>query len=135
MIRVLLVDDHEVVRFGLGMLISAEHDLEVVGTAADGFEAVSLAQQQRPDVVLMDLSMPGKDGVAAMVEIRAADPSIGLLALTTHGDEATVRRALAAGADGYLLKDSTVDEIVGAVRSVSAGGNPMSPVAARVAGL
>ena len=134
MIRVLLVDDHEVVRFGLGLLISGERDLEVVGTAADGFEAVSLALQLRPDVVLMDLSMPGKDGIAAMAEVREIAPSIGLLVLTTHGDEAMVCAALAAGADGYLLKESPVGEIVGAIRSVAVGGRPMSAVAARVAG-
>lgn len=134
MIRVLLVDDHEVVRFGLGLLISGTDDLEVVGTAADGFEAVELALRLRPDIVVMDLSMPGKDGITAMAEIRDAAPSIGLLALTTHGDEATVRRALAVGADGYLLKESPVGEIVEAIRSVADGGSPMSPVAARVAG-
>jgi two-component system response regulator NreC len=135
MIRVLLADDHELIRFGLGMLMSGEEDLEIVGTAADGSEAVTLALRHRPDVVLMDLSMPGEDGFAAMAEIRAAAPAIKLVVLTTHGQEEMIRRALAAGADGYLLKESAVEYIVGAIRSVVAGGAPFSPAAARVAGL
>lgn len=132
MIRVLIADDHANVRYGLGMLIAAEPDLEVVGAAADGAEAVSLAQELDPDVVLMDLSMPGTDGVTAMRMIRGAQPQTRLLALTVSGTQTAIREAIRAGADGYLLKESSSAEILEAIRTVDAGGRPMSPAAVRV---
>jgi DNA-binding NarL/FixJ family response regulator len=133
MIRVLLADDHEVVRFGLGVLISGEADLTLVGTAEDGSEAVSMCDALLPDVVIMDLSMPDVDGISAMQQIRALHPAVRLLALTSHSQESFARRALAAGADGYLLKDCPAREIIEAVRTVHEGGSPMSPVAKRLA--
>jgi DNA-binding NarL/FixJ family response regulator len=133
MIRVLLADDHEVVRFGLGVLISGEGDLTLVGTAEDGDQAVAMCSALRPDVVIMDLSMPRVDGVTAIRRIRAQQPSVRVLALTSHSQESFARRALAAGADGYLLKDCPAREIIEAVRSVHEGGSPMSPVAKRLA--
>ncbi len=133
MIRVLLADDHEVVRFGLGMLMSGEADLTLVGTAENGAEAVAMSLEKLPDVVIMDLSMPGVDGITAMRQIRAQQPGIRLLALTSHSQESFARQALAAGADGYLLKDCPAREIIEAIRTVHEGGSPMSAVAKRVA--
>jgi DNA-binding NarL/FixJ family response regulator len=133
MIRVLLADDHEVVRFGLGMLMGGEADLTLVGTAEDGAQAVAMCLEKEPDVVIMDLSMPGVDGITAMRQIRERQPGIRLLALTSHSQESFARKALAAGADGYLLKDCPAREIIEAIRAVHGGGSPMSPVAKRVA--
>ncbi len=129
-IHVLIADDHEIVRIGLEMLISAEPDLDVVGLAADGLEAVNLALELAPDVVLMDLSMPRLDGLSAMAEIRATRPGCRLIAFTTDGRPHVVRRALAGGADGYLLKESSPAEVLAGIRAVHAGARPMSPAAA-----
>lgn len=133
MIRILLADDHEVVRFGLTALIDAEPDLEVVGAATDGLEAVGLAVRLHPDVVLMDLSMPVMDGVTAVRAIRAAVPDTRVLVLTSFVQVAVVREALEAGARGYLVKDSDSATLVQGIRDVHRGGAPMSASARRIA--
>jgi two-component system, NarL family, response regulator LiaR len=120
-IRVLIVDDHRVVRRGLSLVLSTDPELEVVGEAGDGAEAVQLARQLRPDVVLMDIAMPVLDGVAATAAIGRDLPAIPVLALTSGtGDHAAID-AIRAGAAGYLLKDATPEELCRAVKSVAAG--------------
>lgn len=132
MIRVLVVDDHAIVRRGLADLIATADDLAVAGTAADGEEAVGLAAELAPDVVLMDLSMPGTDGVAATARILAARPEVNVLVLTSLGDQQSINGALEAGARGYLLKHSEPETILAAIREVCTGGSPLDPKAARV---
>ena len=119
--RVLLADDHPVVRSGLRALLGTIDGIEVVGEAADGESAVREAQLLRPDIVLMDVRMPGLDGVEATRRIRAAVPATAVLVLTMFDDDATVFTAMQAGARGYLLKGAEQDEIVGALRAVAAG--------------
>ena len=131
MIRVLLVDDHALVRAGLSALLDATDDLTVVGEAADGEQAVELALNTTPDVVLMDLSMPGTDGVAATRLLLAALPETQVLVLTSFSDRDRVRDALAAGAIGYLLKDSTPQEVIAGVRAAAQNGSPIDPRVAR----
>ena len=133
MIRILLADDHEVVRFGLTALIDAEPDLETVGAATDGLEAVGLAVRLRPDVVLMDLSMPVLDGVTAIRAIRAAVPGTRVLVLTSFAQAAVVREALEAGAGGYLVKDCDSATLVQGIRDLHRGGTPLSVAARRIA--
>ena len=130
MIQVMLVDDHQVVRAGLAMLLESSDDLAVVGQAVDGDEAVELYTQVVPDVVLMDLSLPTMDGVAATREICLANPGARIVVLTSFPDRSRVTAALDAGACGYLLKDAQPDEIARAIRSAYEGG---SPIDARVA--
>jgi DNA-binding NarL/FixJ family response regulator len=130
-IRVLIVDDHAVVRDGLAGLLSNADGIEVAGTAGDGEEAVSRFGDD-VDVVLMDLSMPGVDGVEATRRLVAIDADARVVVLTTFADQAKILDALNAGATGYLLKDATPDEIVAAIRSVADGGAPLDPKAARV---
>lgn len=132
MIRVLVVDDHAIVRRGLADLIRTAADLEVAGTAEDGARAIALAAELEPDVVLMDLSMPGVDGVAATAQILAARPEINVLVLTSLGDQQSINGALEAGARGYLLKHSEPEAILAAIREVCTGGSPLDPKAARV---
>jgi DNA-binding NarL/FixJ family response regulator len=120
-IRVLIADDHPVVRRGLSALLSTLDGFEVVGEAADGDSAVRETQLLRPDVVLMDVRMPGSDGVEATRRIRAATPDTAVLILTMHDDDATVFTAMQAGARGYLLKGAEQDEIAAAIRAVTAG--------------
>ena len=126
-IRVLVADDQRVVREGLGTLLGLLADVEVVGTAADGNEAVALAQQLHPDVVLMDLRMPHCDGVEATRLLREHDASIKVLMLTTYADDRSVIDALRAGARGYLTKDSGADEIREALLRVTAGQAAIDP--------
>ena len=134
-LRILLADDHPVVRGGLRSLIDTIDDLEVVGEAADGEEALRETLLLRPDVVLMDVRMDGVDGVEATRRIRAAVPETAVLMLTMYDDDATVFTAMQAGARGYLLKGATQDEIVNAVRAVAAGQAIFGPaVAARMLG-
>ena len=121
-IRLLIADDHGIVREGLERLFATVPDVEVVGTVADGEEAVALASQTVPDVVLMDIGMPQVDGVEATRRIIAAHPASRIVMLTAHGDEAQIREALRAGAAGYLLKDTPADEVVRAVQAAHAGG-------------
>lgn len=132
MIRVIIADDHAVVRSGLAQLLATAGDIELVGTANDGTEAVAMAVELRPDVVLMDLSMPGLDGVAATAQIAAAVPETRLLVLTSFSDRSRVLDALEAGADGYLLKHAEPEQIIDAVRVVREGGAPLDPKVARV---
>jgi DNA-binding NarL/FixJ family response regulator len=133
-IRVLLVDDHPVVRMGLRHLLAAADDVEVAGEAASGAEAVALAGDLAPDVVLMDLRMPGMDGVAATCRIRAEHPGARVLVLTTYDTDADIVRAVEAGACGYLLKDAPMRTLVDAVRAAARGETVLAPpVAARLA--
>jgi DNA-binding NarL/FixJ family response regulator len=130
-IRLLIVDDQALVRRGLALMLSMEPDMEVVGEAGDGFEAIELARQRRPDVVLMDLHMPRKGGVAATREITAALPQTRVLVLTTLEAEQAVFDAVRAGAMAYLLKDATEQEVVDTVRAVHRGESRMTPQIAR----
>lgn len=120
-IRIVLVDDHTVVRSGLGTFMLAYDDLELVGEASNGERAIALCQQTQPDVVLMDLMMPGMDGAMATRHIREKCPNTQVLALTSFKEKELVEGALQAGAIGYLLKDISADELVKAIRSAAAG--------------
>ena len=131
MIRVLLVDDHAVVRHGLKQLLATDAEIEVVGMAADGEEAVDLVRRHRPDVVLMDLAMPGLDGIGATRSIVGEHPDVRVVVLTSFGDESRIIAALDAGAQGYLLKHTEPDALVEAVRSANAGLAPLDPRAGR----
>jgi DNA-binding NarL/FixJ family response regulator len=130
-IRVLLVDDHKLVRAGLQSMLDSTDDLTVVGAASDGAEAVTLAQELRPDIVLMDLSMPGMDGVEATRHITALGLGAQVLVLTSFSDGDRVRRTLDAGAVGYLLKDADPEELLRGVRAVARGESPLDARAAR----
>lgn len=132
MIRVVLVDDHAVLRAGLARLVDGAGDMQVVGTAADGDEALAVVQQCRPDVVLMDLQMPGTDGVAATRAVLGAGSGAQVLVLTSFSDEERILAALDAGAVGYLLKDAEADDVLDGIRAVSSGDSPIHPRAARV---
>jgi DNA-binding NarL/FixJ family response regulator len=129
-IRVLIADDHAVVRQGLRMFLSLDDDLEVVGEASDGSEAVSRAKDLRPDVVLMDMLMPVMDGVAATAAIRESLPDTEVIALTSVLDDSSVVSAVKAGAIGYLLKDTNADELRRAIKAAAAGQVQLSPEAA-----
>ncbi len=131
MIRVLLVDDHRLVRAGLTSLLGGAADVTVVGEAADGADALEIAGKVEADVVLMDLSMPVMDGVAATRALLADHPQLRVVILTSFSDQGRVRDALAAGAIGYVLKDCTPEELLAAVRSAGQGHAPLDP---RVAG-
>jgi len=126
-IRILLADDHAVVRRGLDMFLGDEPDLEVVGEAANGADAVRLARDLRPDVVLMDLVMPVMDGITATGRIRADLPEVEVIALTSVLEDASVVAAVKAGAIGYLLKDTDSDELCRAIRAAAAGQVQLSP--------
>jgi DNA-binding NarL/FixJ family response regulator len=130
-IKVLVVDDHAVVRTGLGQLLATAPDLELVGEAKDGQEAVEAAQRVAPDVILMDISMPVLDGVEATRRIVARDPDARIVMLTSLADNRQILDALEAGASGYLLKHAAPDELLGAIRSAAAGDAPLDPKAAR----
>ena len=132
MIRLLIVDDHSVVRRGLETLLGTFDDIEIVGTAADGNEAVQLAAERQPDIILMDLSMPNLDGFEATRQILAANPKIRIVALTSFSEQRKVFDAISSGAIGYLLKDSTPVELVEGVRAAFAGESPLDPKAARI---
>ena len=128
-IRVLLVDDHAVVRSGLAGFLLAFADMKLVGEAASGEEAVSLCRQVQPDVVLMDLMMPGMDGAEATRAIRERCPDIKVIVLTSFQEEELVQRALQAGAISYLLKNVSVDELADAIRAAVAGQPTLAPEA------
>ena len=125
----MLVDDHAVVRSGLGAFLMAFDDLELVGEAGSGSEALTKCAQLRPDVVLMDLVMPGMDGATTTKAIRQACPQIQVIALTSFKEDNLVQGALAAGAIGYLLKNVTADELAAAIRSAHAGRPTLAPEA------
>jgi DNA-binding NarL/FixJ family response regulator len=126
-IRILLADDHAVVRQGFRMILSAHSDLEIVGEAGNGREAVELAATLRPDVVVMDVTMPELNGIEATRRLTAENPHIRVVALSMHKDSVYVREILRAGARGYLLKDSVADDLVAAVRAVAGGEGYLSP--------
>jgi two-component system response regulator NreC len=131
-IRVLISDDHAVVRSGLGMLIDAEPDMEVVGFASDGKEAYEKALEIKPDVVLMDLSMPpGENGLTATARIKEAVPEVQVLVLTMHDDEEYLFRVLQAGASGYILKSAPDFDLIAAIRTVSKGEAYLYPSATK----
>ncbi|GAA0248758.1 response regulator transcription factor [Cryptosporangium japonicum] len=130
MIRVLLVDDQRLFREALAMLLSVRDDVEVVGGAGDGAEAVELAARLDPDVVLMDLRMPGMDGVSATRRLRADRPRTQVIALTTFDDDADVFAAIRAGAIGYLLKDASSERLVEAIQAAARGESLLEPAVA-----
>ena len=121
-IRVLLAEDHETVRQGLRLLLETETDVEVVGEAATGRDAVECCQAKCPDVVILDISMPEMNGLAATKEIRRVAPRTAIIALTRHDDDAFVHELMTAGASGYVLKQSRSTELLNAIRAVSDGG-------------
>jgi len=129
-IRVVIVDDHAMLRAGLEQLLGGEPDVEVVGKAASGDEAITLVREVRPDVVLMDLQMPGVDGVSATREI-VSEELADVLVLTSYSDAERIVGALDAGALGYLLKDAEPDEVLRGIRAVARGESPIDPKAAR----
>lgn len=131
-IRVLLADDHTIVREGLRVLLGSEPDVEVVGEAADGREAVRLAVELEPDVVVMDLAMPQLNGVDATEQIRRRCPHTRVLVLSMHSGEEHVRPAIRAGASGFLLKGSGLSDLLAATRAVAAGDAFFSPSVARI---
>jgi DNA-binding NarL/FixJ family response regulator len=130
-IRVVLADDHPIVREGLRGMLAAEPGIEVVAEAASGAEAVAVAARYRPDVVLMDLRMPGGDGVTATSEILAATPGARVVVLTTYETDTDIVRAVEAGAVGYLLKDTPVAELGQAIRAAARGETVLAPSVAR----
>jgi DNA-binding NarL/FixJ family response regulator len=130
MIRILIVDDHAVVRAGLEQLLSRVEDFSVIGSAADGREAVEAAVEHRPDVVLMDLSMPNLGGIAATEQIVAATDDVRVVVLTSYSDRDRILNALDAGAVGYLLKDADPPELIAGIRAAADGDSPLHPKAA-----
>jgi NarL family two-component system response regulator LiaR len=130
-IRILIVDDHAIVREGQHALIDTEPGMEVVGEATDGFEAVEMADTLQPDVILLDLLMPHKDGIEASEEIKAENPEARILVLTSFTEDEKVYAAIKAGAMGYLLKDSSPHEILSAIRQVYRGETSMNPSIAK----
>jgi DNA-binding NarL/FixJ family response regulator len=130
-IRVVIVDDHAVVRSGLSQLLGGTDDIEVVGQAGDGAEALEVVRRTDPDVVLMDLQMPGVDGVSATRAIVAEGLRVEVVVLTSYSDSERIVAALDAGAVGYLLKDADPEDVLDGVRAVSRGESPIHPRAAR----
>jgi DNA-binding NarL/FixJ family response regulator len=134
-VRLLLCDDHPVVRSGLRGMLRSQPDFEVVAEAADGIQAVVLARRYRPDVVLMDLKMPQMDGVTATEKIKAENPDVHILVLTTYETDADILRAVQKGATGFLLKDAREEELFDAIRQARLGKSPLAPaIAARLVG-
>jgi DNA-binding NarL/FixJ family response regulator len=132
-IRLIIADDHPVVRTGLQGMLAGQPDLEVAGEATTGIEAVDLVEKLRPDVVLMDLRMPEMDGVTAISAIKALQPEVHVLVLTTYDTDADILPAIEAGATGYLLKDAPRDELFRAIRAAARGEAVLAPgVAARL---
>jgi two-component system NarL family response regulator len=126
-IRVLIVDDHALFRRGLVMVLEQEKDIDLVGEAGDGAEAVNIAQDTMPDVVLMDVRMPRRGGIEATSQIKALAPHIKILMLTISDEEADLYDAIKAGASGYLLKEISIEEVANAIRQVYAGQSMISP--------
>lgn len=127
MIRILLVDDHAMVRKGFGLILGGQQDLEIIGEAGNGREALELTEKLQPDVVVMDVAMPELNGIEATRKIMASVPRTRILALSMHKDSVYVREILRAGAKGYLLKDSIDHDLVAAVRAVAKGEGYLSP--------
>jgi DNA-binding NarL/FixJ family response regulator len=134
-LRIMLADDHETVREGLKMIVNAQDDMEVVGFAGDGREAVARAQELLPDVLVMDISMPKLNGLKATEKLNAVCPQVKVLTLSRHADDGYIRELLAAGACAYVLKQSAPTELIHAIRAVAAGGKYIDPkLAAKVMG-
>ncbi|HXF69381.1 MAG TPA: response regulator transcription factor [Thermoflexus sp.] len=131
MIRVLIADDHAVFRAGLRMLLGAQPDIEVVGEAGDGWQTLKQAERIRPDVILLDLTMPGMPGLQTLALLRRQVPDAKILILTMHEDEAYLRQALAEGAAGYIIKRATDEELVTAIRAVARGEIYIHPAMTR----
>ena len=131
-IRILLVDDHAMVRRGMRDFLALHGDLEIVGEAADGVAAIEQAAALKPDVVVMDLLMPGVDGIDATARIKAADPDIEIVAITSFIEESRIVAALEAGASGFLLKDAEADELAAAIRAAAAGEVHLDPAVAGI---
>jgi two-component system, NarL family, response regulator NreC len=132
-VKLLIVDDHAVVRSGLMMLLNGKNNIEVIGEASEGDEAIKKAKELNPDVVLMDLSMPhGKDGLTATQELHVLMPDIAILILTMHDDEEYLFRAIQSGASGYILKNAPHEDLLGAIESVSTGNAYLTPSATKV---
>lgn len=131
-IRLLLVDDHEIVRAGLRMLFMAEADMEIVGEVGSGAEAISAVAQLEPDVVIMDVAMPGMNGIEATKQIKAASPNTVVLAVTMHEDEQYFFEMLSAGASGYIPKRAAPDDLVSAIRVVNQGNVFLYPSLAKL---
>ena len=129
-IRILIVDDHPVVREGIGSMLKKEPDFKMVGEASNGLEAIEKARELSPDVVLMDLRMPEMDGVEAISRIKAEKPEVKFIILTTYSDDEYIFKGIAAGARAYLLKDAPRDELFKAIRMVSRGESLIQPVVA-----
>ena len=129
-IRIVIAEDHQTMREGLRLLVNSQPDLEVVGEASDGREAIRLARQLAPDVLLMDISMPGMNGLEATKKVKEQCPEIRVLTLTRHTDDGFLKQLLAAGASGYALKLSSGDDLMHAIRTVSAGGTYIDPTIA-----
>jgi len=130
-IRILVADDHGVLRAGLRALLNAEPDLEVVGEAADGLTALRLVADLRPDVVLMDLSMPGMDGIQVARRLKETLPGTRVLILTVHEDESLLREAIQAGASGYIIKRAVESELINAIHAIYSGGLYVHPAMTR----
>jgi DNA-binding NarL/FixJ family response regulator len=131
MIRVVVVDDHAVVRSGLAGLLATTDDLECVGAAADGAGALDLVETLRPDVVVLDLSLPDQNGITVARALRTTDPGVGILVLTAFWNTDLVMEVLRAGVDGYLLKQCEAEVLLDGVRAVAEGGAPLDPTVAR----
>lgn len=132
-LRIMLADDHETVREGLKMIVNAQDDMEVVGFAGDGREAVAKAQELLPDVLVMDISMPKLNGLKATRKINEVCPQVKVLTLSRHADDGYIREILGAGACAYVLKQSAPSELIHAIRAVAAGGKYIDPkLAAKV---
>jgi two-component system, NarL family, response regulator NreC len=132
LIKILLVDDHAVVRMGLTMLLNSNPEMQVIGEASEGNEGIKKAMKLKPDVVVMDLSMPhGKDGLSATSELKKLMPNVNILILTMHDDEEYLFRAIQAGASGCILKSAPHDELMSAIESVSLGNAYLHPAATK----
>jgi two-component system, NarL family, response regulator NreC len=131
-IRILLADDHQLMRSGIRLMLERESDLSVVGEASDGREAVALAKSLRPDVVVMDIGMSNLNGIEAAQQVTQNRPEVAIVMLSMHSDESYVLRALKAGARGYLLKDSAEADLIKAVHAVAAGKSFFSPAVSKV---
>jgi DNA-binding NarL/FixJ family response regulator len=126
-LRIVLAEDHETVREGLKMIVNAQDDMEVVGFAGDGREAVTMAQELLPDVLVMDISMPRLNGLKATEKLNEVCPQVKVLTLSRHADDGYLRELLAAGACAYVLKQSAPSELIHAIRAVAAGGKYIDP--------
>ena len=131
-IRVLLADDHELMRSGIRLMLEREPDMNVVSEASDGREAVALAKSHRPDVVIMDIGMPNLNGIEAASQMTQHNPQLAIMILSMHPDETYVLRALKAGARGYLLKDSAEGDLIKAVHVIAGGKSFFSPAVSKV---